>query len=685
LGAMESCSPPLIPPLGGSLAMEALNVLLVEDNDDHATMIHRLLKKSIGTEFCFAREASLAGGLRRLESNQVDVILLDLRLPDSSGTETLPKTFAKAPDIPIIILTATDDQEISARLISQGAQDFISKGKLDSDILCQVVRNSVQRKRLEEKLRIQARELQESQDLLQQMVQSLQENEKRYRIVTEAASDAIFTFSGEGQILFANQAAEAMFGYPRKEIVQQKIDFLIPAALQSEGFDLLNKTPKDREFQGLHRNGQNFPIEVSFGELISGGQRTFTGIVRDITERKKTEEAWRQAKEAAEAANQAKSLFLANMSHEIRTPLNSIMGFMELLLDQPYDEQEKAQFAAAIRRNAHLLIQIVDDILDLSKVEAGKIDFERIPCSLSVIMRNLELLLGHKAKEKGIYLQVNSQGSVPDTIVSDPTRLQQILINVIGNAIKFTSRGGVDVIVRGQHLPGSRDYLLEILVHDTGRGIPGENLQHLFKPFSQADSSTTRKYGGTGLGLILSRRLATALGGSVELVRSELNVGSTFSITIKAQDVRGEFKAREALEPERVQRKKRKENAQFWGLNVLIVDDSPDNQILLSQILGQYGTHVTVADNGEEAIREAMNKPFDIVFMDLQMPVKDGFTATRELRSQGYKVPILAISAAAMKEDRERALKAGCSDHLTKPINIHNLIDTIALHVNKLK
>lgn len=663
--------------------MEALKILLVEDNNDHAAMIQRHLKKSLGNAFHCVHEGTLEGGLKRLDLAPIDVILLDLRLPDSSGVETLPQTFAKAPTIPIVILTSIEDQDLATRLISQGAQDFISKAKLDGDTLCQILRNSVQRKRLEEELRIQTIKQQESQQLLQRMIVSLKENEERYRIVTEAASDAIFTFSGNGQILFANHAAEMMFGYSREEMVEKTINFLIPAALQSQGFDLLEMTRKDLEFQGLHRNGQAFPLEVSFGELTSEGQRTFTGIVRDITERKKIEEAWRRAKEGAEAANQAKSLFLANMSHEIRTPLNSIMGFMELLFDKTYSEEEKLQFAGAIRRNAQLLLQLIDDILDLSKVEAGKIDFERIPCSLSVLMRNIELLMGHKAKEKGIFLRIQSEDGVPDTITTDPTRLQQILINVIGNAIKFTSRGGVSVKLTGKTLPESRDYLLEILVQDTGRGIPKENREHLFKPFSQADSSTTRKYGGTGLGLILSRRLAVALGGNVELVQSEPNCGSTFSITIRTQSVKGSFKARDTLEPDLARRESLNEANKFWGLNVLIVDDSPDNQILLSQIMGQYGTQVTVAENGEEAIREALSKSFDIVFMDLQMPVKDGFTATRELRSRGYSTPILAISAAAMKEDREHALKAGCNDHLTKPINIHNLVKTVALHINK--
>jgi PAS domain S-box-containing protein len=666
------------------MIMEALNILLVEDNADHAAMIERHLKKNLGNAFRCVHEATLTGCLKRLDVDQVDVILLDLRLPDSTGADTLPQTFAKAPTIPIVILTSSDDQDIATRLISQGAQDFISKAKLDGDTLCQVLRNSVQRKRLEEELRVQTRKQQESQQLLHRMIVSLQENEERYRIVTEAASDAIFTFSDEGQILFANHAAETMFGYSREELVQKTINFLIPAALHTEGLDLLEMTRKDLEFQGLHRNGHAFPLEVSFGELTSDGQRTFTGIVRNITERKKIEEAWRLAKEAAETANQAKSLFLANMSHEIRTPLNSIMGFMELLFDKAYSEEEKAQFAVAMRRNAQLLLQLIDDILDLSKVEAGKIDFERIPCSLSVLMRNIELLLEYKAKEKGIFLNFQSEEGVPDFITTDPTRLQQILINVIGNAIKFTSRGGVTVSILRKPIPNSKELIIEFVVQDSGRGIPKENREHLFKPFSQADSSTTRKYGGTGLGLILSRRLAVALGGNVDLVQSEPNCGSTFSITIKATNAKGAFKARNVLEPDSARRESPNETSKFWGLNVLIVDDSPDNQILLSQILGQYGTQVTVAENGEEAIREALSKPFDIVFMDLQMPIKDGFTATRELRSRGYSTPILAISAAAMKEDREHALKAGCNDHLTKPINIHNLVKTVALHINKV-
>ena len=389
------------------------------------------------------------------------------------------------------------------------------------------------------------------------------------------------------------------------------------------------------------------------------------------------------AKLDAESANQAKSDFLANMSHEIRTPLSAIMGFTDLLLDPRISEVERQQFASTIRRNGKLLTQLIDDILDLSKVEAEKLVIERIPCSLPGIMADVTTLVGQQAWEKGIYLRIVSEGEVPEKIVSDPVRLKQILINIVGNAVKFTAIGGVDVVVKLHKPCAGSAAKIEFSVADTGRGIAPEHCGHLFQPFMQADSSTTRRFGGTGLGLVLARRLAQALGGDVVLTKSVLGSGSVFTVTIETPLAEGSYRIGSGALSDNG-------GEVLWtagdrtalsGIEILVVEDVPDNQVLISEILRSSGARVTLAEDGEQGIQKAMQNDFDLVLMDLQMPVCDGFEATAELRHRGFKKPILALSAAAMREDRDRAIKAGCNDHLTKPINRKLFLETISRHI----
>lgn len=373
---------------------------------------------------------------------------------------------------------------------------------------------------------------------------------------------------------------------------------------------------------------------------------------------------------AAETANQVKSLFLANMSHEIRTPLGAILGFIDLLNDSGLTPLDRKKYTEIIARNGQQLTQLIDDILDLSKVEAGHLEIENLDMSLPTLLSDVSTLMNQRATDKGLSFTLVRDSNLPETICSDPTRLRQILMNIIGNAVKFTSSGGITVKVSAETSGTNGNQKLIFTVDDTGLGISPENRKRLFEWFTQADASTTRKFGGTGLGLALSRRLARSLGGDISLV-DKPEQGSRFIISIAN---RLSEKQKHELPGAT------KDNAahSLAGVRVLVVDDAIDNRILMESLLTRNAVIVDLAENGREAIEKAMNGNHDIVLMDIQMPVCDGLEATMELRGRGYKKPIIALTAHAMREERDKTLAAGCESHLTKPIHLQKLLQVIS-------
>lgn len=379
--------------------------------------------------------------------------------------------------------------------------------------------------------------------------------------------------------------------------------------------------------------------------------------------------------EDAKSANQIKSLFLANMSHEIRTPLGAILGFNALMNDPQISDNERLKYSEIITRNGQQLTQLIDDILDLSKVEAEKLDIEILEVALPSLITDITSLMNQKAKEKGLFLSVLSEGFTPPVIYTDPTRLRQILLNVIGNAVKFTTQGGVKVIIQSEPAATGTPNKIIIRVEDTGSGIPRENHSRLFEWFTQADASTTRKFGGTGLGLALSRRLARALKGDV-ILNESTGKGTSFSIIISNQI--NEYKNQPQPNIERQITHKDINANELKGMRVLLAEDSADNRILIECILGQRGAIIDSAENGLEAVSKALSEDYDLVLMDIQMPLYDGLQATKELREKGYLKPIVALTAHAMKEEREKTLSIGCNAHLTKPIEIPKLLNIVA-------
>jgi signal transduction histidine kinase/ActR/RegA family two-component response regulator len=419
-----------------------------------------------------------------------------------------------------------------------------------------------------------------------------------------------------------------------------------------------------------HRANRFF--DSSFTRIEGLHEHYIIGFALDVTSRVLDRQRLLLSKKEAENAAELKTSFLANMSHEIRTPLGVILGFTEMMREGDVGLVERKQYLNTISRNGKALARIIDDILDLAKVESGKLEIEKVEFSLSELIEDVLDVFQEQAHTKNIYLDSDLSLMRDDVFVGDPTRLRQIFLNVVGNAIKFTEKGGVRISASQKNYEGISK--IRFVINDSGIGLTSEQKSRLFTPFTQADNSTTRKFGGTGLGLALSRRLARALGGDVRVLDDEQEVGSTFEISFAAKRIEAaslQSVTRLAPVAETVK------HQPLRRLSILLVDDSADNRALVQLMLSKAGAQVSTANDGAEAVAKGMSDPYDLILMDIQMPGVDGLEATRRLRSSGLRVPIIALTAHAMIEEREKSLAAGCNYHLTKPINKPELIRTI--------
>ncbi len=469
-------------------------------------------------------------------------------------------------------------------------------------------------------------------------------------------------------LYLVNKRFSGLFGDDEVRIA----DYLASAAGAA-----LEKADGFRKLQDLNQN-----LERKVQDRTAAVVERSKELEQTALQLRKTKEKLQQAKETAEAANEAKSDFLARMSHEIRTPITGILGFTELLLRGVYNlEHDRTAHLETIHSNGTHLLHLLNDILDISKIEADRIETEKVSCVLAQLVGEVVTSLRSKAIQKAIDLRIEFVNRIPETITSDPTRLRQILTNLIGNAIKFTDTGGVNVIVRSKGDDPSPSFI-EITVSDTGIGMTPEQIAKVFDPFTQADTSTTRKYGGTGLGLSISKRLAEALGGTLEII-SQHGVGSEFIFTIGLEDV-GDV---QVLGPEEAMayalrpRSKEFQRIDLHGTRVLVVDDSETNRNLITLLIKDSGGEVVTATNGQEAIELLVdqNRSVDVVLMDMQMPIMDGYTASSNLRKLGFARPIVALTANAMVGDEVRCRNAGCTDYLTKPIDLDALLRIVRL------
>ncbi len=513
---------------------------------------------------------------------------------------------------------------------------------------------------------------------------ALRSSENQLRSVTESANDAIIIANADGRILRWNFAAERCFGYSEQEAIGVSVSMLVPERLRGaheagmarlRAGEVPGLVDRTLEVRGLRKDAAEMPLEISLSTWCSDDGTYFCAIVRDIRERHRAALELQRAKEAAEAGNRAKGDFLANMSHEIRTPMNAVIGMTGLLRATQLDPRQR-EFVETIRLSGEHLLTVINEILDLSKIEAGHLDLEMSRFDVRRFVAETLELIAPRAVEKGLALRHRVEAAVPAVISTDAGRLRQVLVNLLGNAVKFTERGGVEVELQARALESADAERgrceLHFLVRDTGFGIRGEQVERLFEPFTQADASVTRRFGGTGLGLTISKRLCERLGGRI-WVESEVSRGSTFHFTIAA-DLVAPLDAVVAepapARPEPVVRR-----ATAAHCSILLAEDNSVNQKVAKLILEQLGySDVDTVGNGIEVIAALERRSYDIVIMDVQMPDMDGIDATRWIRGRWKRAPkIIALTAHALSGDRERCIQAGMDGYLTKPIQAAEL------------
>jgi PAS domain S-box-containing protein len=507
--------------------------------------------------------------------------------------------------------------------------------------------------------------------------QRLRDQQFYTRSLIESNIDAIMTTDPSGIITDVNKQMESLTGCTRDELIGApfKSYFTDPERAEAAiNLVLSEKKVTDYELTARALDGKKTVVSYNATTFYDRG-RTLQGVfaaARDVTERKRVEEELRQAKAAAESASRTKSDFLASMSHEIRTPMNAIMGIADLLAKTSLTaEQDK--YVQTFRRAGDNLLNLINDILDLSKVEASQLELEQTGFSLNDLLEKVMEMVGARANEKGLSLVCELAPSVPTDLVGDPTRLQQVLLNLLGNAIKFTESGSVSLRVSPDE-DSSVPTALRFSISDTGIGIPGEKLGQVFERFRQADSSTTRRFGGSGLGLTISKRLVELMGGRI-WVHSGVGEGSVFSFAVPFEIwTDATRRAAEAVGTG--------PDLPLPALRILLAEDSPDNCMITVAYLAETPYRVEIAETGAIACDMFAAGHYDLVLMDRQMPVMDGLTATRtirawELANNRSPTPIIALTASALKGDREKCLAAGCTGFLTKPIKQEILLHAI--------
>jgi two-component system, sensor histidine kinase and response regulator len=511
---------------------------------------------------------------------------------------------------------------------------------------------------------------------------ALESSEKRARQILETSFDAFVEMDAGGRILVWNAQAESAFQWSQTEIIGKDLSEAIIPRNYREGYEqeirqLLASgqgTARNRRFETIasSKDGREMPVEITISAMRHDQSHHFAAFVRDLSERKRFEHELREAKEAAESANRSKSDFVANMSHEIRTPMNGIIGMTDLALETELS-QEQREFLGMAKGSADSLLSLLNDILDFSKIEAGKLDFETIDFLLRDTLDDTIKVLGLRGQEKGLELACRILPEVPDGLQGDPTRLRQIVVNLVGNAIKFTAAGEVIVQVEVQE-ETEAEATLHFSVRDTGVGIPKEKQQTIFEAFTQADSSMTRHYGGTGLGLAISSRLVKLMGGRI-WVESETGRGSTFHFTVRFQMQKLSSRKYEPIGVEKLRE-----------LSVLIVDDNSTNRRILQEIVLGWQMKPTLSESGPEALtvlERAATKgtPFALILLDAQMPGMDGFSVAERIKQDARLggSTVIMLTSAGLRGDAARCRELGIKAYLTKPIKRSSLLQAIKI------
>jgi PAS domain S-box-containing protein len=506
--------------------------------------------------------------------------------------------------------------------------------------------------------------------------------EAQYRLLADTATDAIVTVDDSGRILFANPAVERLFGYSPEEVVGEPLSMLAPERDRQRHEAVFDGVRAGRyqvsvsaaRVAGLRKDGRELALELSCGEGRVGHQRFFTGILRDVSDRHAAEQALIQAREQAIESSRLKSEFLASMSHEIRTPMNGVTGMLELLLEESLTDQQRKRVSVALG-SAQALLTIINDILDLSKIEAGKLDLVPEWTDVRSIVDDVVGLLRPMASDKGLQVESSCGADVPARVLADGGRLRQVLLNLAGNAVKFTDEGRVSIAVTVVSTTRER-VRLRCSVSDTGIGIPADQIPLVFEKFTQLEGAAERRTNGTGLGLSICRKLIGLMGGTIQ-VASQPGKGSRFWFDVEVPFA-GQERTTAPAQPQATADVSRARDAR-----VLLVEDNPVNRQFALAVLKSVGALITVAVDGREAVRLASEGEYDLILMDCQMPVMDGYEATRRIRAAGITTPVIALTANAMEGDRDRCAAAGMDDYLAKPIRPDTLRAAVAAKVRR--
>lgn len=649
------------------------NILLVDDDDIDKMAFERAIRQA-DIEHSLTNLTTAEQALENLKNNEYDCIFLDFQLPGTDGLSLLQAIRTQDIKTPVIIITSQGDEALAVEMMKTGAFDYFTKEEISPEKLQSVFTsltaylNLLQKQNLSElALKRATQNLAEAQDLAK--LGSWEYNFENQEAYWSPQTYVLFNLEFQSSA----PSLAALIQLIHKEDKNKVEEAIENAKLKGAHQDVELRVANSSKLKWLRMRIK--PV-LNKNHQVS----RILGTVLDITEQKQAEVSLLQAKQMAEEAAVSKSDFLSNMSHEIRTPMNAILGLSEILLREPELSKKVVDNLKLIQYSADNLLVIINDILDYSKIEAGKVTLEEVDFDLGEILSRLTQTMHFKAESKGIKLSCSLDEQIPKSIQGDPYRLNQILINLVGNAIKFTKKGGVTVSADLLQDKGE-SVLVRILVKDTGIGIAPEKLDNIFESFSQAYTSTTRNFGGTGLGLSITKRLIEMQGGTIK-VKSQYGEGSTFYFDLEYP--KGEKKETAAIEEILDEQPNEKT---LFGVNVLVAEDNAVNQMLIKQICHNWGLNLTVASDGQEAVQRATTENFDVILMDLQMPKLSGYDATKAIRNhfneEVKSIPIIALTADVLEETRKRVENSGFNAFVSKPFKSDVLFNTIKQYASK--
>lgn len=625
-------------------------IYLVEDDENLRRLIDIRLNKHQLKSVDFACGADLLNYLDKIAKDHL--IILDFNLPDIKGKELIEKLLQLDPNYQFIVMTGYGDEKIAVEVMKLGAKDYLVKDTNFLELLPSTVKQVINQI--------------ETEKALVEAQKALKDNEEKYRLITENSNALISEMNHNGDILYVNTKFITDLGYTLNELNDKNI-FRDKIILKDDNVINLYKNlyidliPFRYELQIKNVDGvYNWYLCNASAFKTESGKLKIVNILHNITETKQNEEELKKAKEEAIKANETKTQFLANMSHEIRTPLNGILGIASLLAKTELNEKQK-NYVDMIKTSGSILLNLINDILDISKIEAGKYVVKNEVFSLKELIELLNIEMSTLADSKNLKLLYDVDKEIPDLLIGDYLAINQILVNLVGNSIKFTERGDISIVVKKSNI-NEDDITLRFVIKDQGIGISEENTTKVFDRFKQVDDGLTKKNIGTGLGLSIVKQLVDVLDGTIWL-ESEIERGSTFTVELP-------FKiAKDKLKDDSSFKLIINSNVEKINKTILIVEDNVINTLFLKDLLEGEGYRIDIANNGVKGVEKASKTTYDLIFMDIQMPEMDGLTATKILRENGIKTPIIALTAYSMKEDRERCISSGANDYISKPIS----------------